>query len=113
MKSKIIFQKVYLKDCISTRFEQKTLPTPELMDWRESIRIELDRVISVLRKVSYKNINIFCQRSVLKQALSELHKYFLVPVDRATGNADINCRRFSASTLIREVTLGKDTRNDT
>lgn len=104
---------MYLKDCISTRFEQKTLPTPELMDWRESIRIELDRVISVLRKVSYKNINIFCQRSVLKQALSELHKYFLVPVDRATGNADINCRRFSASTLIREVTLGKDTRNDT
>lgn len=45
---KNIFKSVL--DCISTWCERKALPTAEMMDWRESICIELDRRIYLLQK---------------------------------------------------------------
>ena len=72
------------------------------MDWRESICIELDRRIDVLRqKVSYTNNSQLLQNSAMKQALTELYnKYVLVLIDKVTGNAAIVCQKLYVLTFV-------------
>ena len=54
------------------------------------------------------------ENSAVKQALKELlKKYVLVPVDKATGNIVIICRRFYMLTMIKELGLERDTSSDT
>ena len=101
-------------DCISTSCERKALLTAELIDCRESIRIELDRRVYALQKMSYRNNLKVFQDSVVKQAFTELYyRYVLVHVDKTTSNTVIICRRLYALTLITKFVLDRDTRNYT
>ena len=100
-----------MDDCILTWCKWKALPTPELMEWRESIRIEPDRRIDMTQKELYGND---FQNFGMKQSLTELgSKYVLVPVNKATGNVSIICRRFYDLTMIKKLELDRDTKNDT
>lgn len=63
------------------------LPTAELMVWKESIGIELNRRIDILQKVLFKNISPLFQ---LKRPPTESHKkYHLVPFDQVAGRVTL------------------------
>ena len=95
-------------DCISTWSERKALLTAELIDCRENIRIELDKRVYALQKMSYRNNLKFFQDSVVEQAFTELYYRYVT-----TSNTAIICRRLYALTLITKFVLNRDTRNYT
>ena len=64
------------KDCIPTSYGRKALPAAELISWRESISLELDRMIDVLQKESYRNNGTLLQNSAIKHILTESHEKY-------------------------------------
>ena len=57
------------------------------MDWKESISIELNRRIDILKKVPFKNISPLFQ---LKRLPAESHKkYDIVRFDKVAGHVTL------------------------
>ena len=65
-------------------------------------------------KKSYLNKHRYCLSSPdVENALDNIHKYFLVfPIDKATGNIALVCKRFYASAITRELGLNNNSPTD-
>ena len=63
----------------------------------------------------YTNKHRGCQSSPdVKNALDNIHKYFAVaPIDKATGNIALVCKRFYTSGITRELGLNNNSSTDT
>ena len=52
--------------------------------------------------------------SDVKNSLDNVHEDFVVvPIDKATGNIDLVCKRFYASVITRELGLNNNSSTDT
>ena len=50
----------------------------------------------------------------VKNSLDNIHEVFVVvPIDKATGNIDLVCKRFYASVITRELGLSNNSSTDT
>ena len=48
-----------------------------------------------------------------KKALDDIHKDFVVPIDKATGNIALVCKRFYASVITRQLLSNNNSSTDT
>ena len=71
--------------------------------------------MSHLTNKSYTNKHMDCLSSPdVKKALDNIHKDFVVvPIDKATGNIALVCKRFYASVITRELGLNNNSSLDT
>ena len=66
----------------------------------------------VIWQINYIQINIRIVKNV-KNALDNIHKDFvIVPIDKATGNIALVCKRFYASVVTRELGLNNNSSTD-
>ena len=100
-----------IDNCIASWCKKKDLPEEAFLEWRNIVINEIDIRIEELNtnftlirqsKTSLKNNDV-------KQSLSELHdKFILTPIDKATNNIAIICKRFYILTLLKELGLQND-----
>jgi len=95
-----------LDDCITSWCNKKGVPEVSLVEWKNVVMEEVvDRIkhlqeTSVEHKKSLTSLN----NVVVKQALNDLHeKYVFTPIDKASNNIAIICKKFYISTLIKEL----------
>ena len=71
--------------------------------------------MSYLTNKLYTSKHMNCLSSPdVKNALDSIHKDFVVvPIDKATGNIALVCKRFYASVITRELRLNNNSSRDT
>ena len=81
------------------------------MEWTNHVKVTIDDYLKNL----YTNKHMDCLSSPnVKNALDNIHKDFIVvPIDKATGNVVLVCKRFYASVITRELELNNNSSTDT
>ena len=81
------------------------------LEWSNNVKVKIDDYLKNL----YTNKHMDCLSSPnVKNALDNIHKDFIVvPIDKATGNVVLVCKRFYASVITRELELNNNSSTDT
>ena len=84
------------------------------LEWTNNVKIKIDEQMSHLANNLYTNKHRDHLSSPdVKNALDNIHKGFVVvPIDKATGNIPLNCKRFYASVITRELGLNNNSSTD-
>ena len=103
-----------LNDCIRSWCDKKGIPEESLTEWKNTVMEEItDRIrdlesTSILHKQSFTSLN----NMVVKQALNDLHdNYVCTPIDKASNNVAIICKKIYLSTLVTELGLNESNHN--
>ena len=97
-----------LEDCVNTFCNKHGINKSCFTEWVSNIKEKINSRIKVLNE----NLNIYHQENSLdspdiKKALDFIHsKYVVVPVDKASGNIALVCKRFYALVIAKELGLG-------
>ena len=97
-----------LDDCITSWCNKKGVPEVSLFEWKNVVMEEkVDRIKHLKEtSVEHKNSLTSLNNVVVKQALNDLHeKYVFTPIEKASNNIAIICKKFYISTLIKELGL--------
>ena len=84
------------------------------MEWTNNVKVKTDEGMSHLTNKLYANKHGDCLSSPdVKNALDNIHKDFAeLPIDKATANISLVCKRFYASIIIRELGLDNNSSTD-
>ena len=104
-----------LHNCISSWCYKNGVDKSFFLEWTNNVKVITDEEMSHLTNKLYTNKHMDCQSSSdVKNALDNIHKDFVVfPIDRATDNIALVCKRFYASVITRELGLNNDSSTDT
>ena len=85
------------------------------LEWTNSVKVKIDERMSHLTNKFQTNKHKDCLSSPdVINALDNIHKDFVVvPIDKATGNIALVCKRFYASVITRELGLNNNSSTDT
>ena len=85
-----------------------------MLEWT-NVKIKIDERMSHLTNKLYTNKHMdYLSSPDVKNALDNIHKDFVVvPIDKATGNIALVCKRFYASVITREMGLNNNSPTDT
>ena len=84
-------------------------------EWTNNIKNKINNRIEVLNNTlhKYKRFDALSSPDI-RAALENVHKDFVVvPIDKATGNIALICKRFYASVIAKELGLGNNNTTDT
>ena len=78
-------------------------------EWKSKITESIDSRINILsEKITSPKNKLLCQDQTAMQHLKDLHNHYVItPIDKASGNVAIICKRFYARVLIKELELDK------
>lgn len=104
-----------LEDCVDTFCNKHDIHKSVFNEWINKIKAKLNSRIEVLDSTLH---NYKCENSLgspdVKKALELVHsKFVVVPVDKATGNIALICKRFYASVIAKELGLGINNSTET
>ncbi len=99
-----------ITSCIDNLAIKYKLPVQNFFSWKTKILELVDRRIEVLKSRNTPSVTKpILQDEEVQSALSELHKKFvIVPIDKATNNVAIICKRFYIQKLLNEVGIPGD-----
>ena len=82
-----------------------TNPNLDLETWKDTVMNKVDAKIESLRSsMNLRRTNPVLQQSDVQEYLDQLHKQFVVvPIDKASNNLAIICKRFYAEVLLKEI----------
>ena len=100
-----------LSSCAENLSAKYELNPEQLKPWKEKIMQLVDSKIQVLRpKITISPTKPFLQNQDVLSALADLHdKFVIVPIDKASNNIAIVCKRFYIQKLLAEVGVPGDT----
>ena len=78
-------------------------------EWKTKIAESIDSRIQILsdKEIPHKP-KLLCEDHIASQHLKRLHEQYVIPpIDQASGNVAIICKRFYAQVLIKELGLDK------
>ena len=104
-----------LHNCISSRCYKNDVDKSFFLEWANNVKVKIDERMSHFTNKLYTNQYMHCLSSPdVKHALDNMHKDFAVaPIDKATGNIALVCKRFYASVITRELGLNNNSSTDT
>ena len=104
-----------LHNCISSWCYKNGVDKSFFLEWTNNVKVKIDERMSHLTNELYANKHMGCLSPPdVKNPLDNIHKDFLVaPIDKATGNITIVCKRFYASVITRELELNNNSSTDT
>ena len=104
-----------LDNCISSLYYKNGVDKSFFLEWTNSIKIKIDERVSHLANKLYRNKHRDCLSSRdVKNGLDNIHKDFVViPIDKATSNIVLVCKRFYAPVITRELELNNNSSTDT
>ena len=105
----------YLHNCISSWCSKNGVGKSFFLKWTNNVKMKIDERMSHLLNKIYTNKHMdFLSSPDVKDALDNIHKDFVVfPIDKATGNIALVCKRFYASVINRELGLKNNSSTDT
>ena len=100
--------KVGIDDCINAWCNKYGCNINNFNEWKTKVLECVDSRINNLSKtIKISNHKLIHQHYSAMQCLKHLHENFVItPIDKATGNVAIICKRFYAEVLIKELGLG-------
>ena len=104
-----------LHNCISSWCYKSGVDKSLFLEWTNNVKVKIDERMSHLTNKLYANKHMDCLLSPdVKNALDNIHKDFVVvPIDKATGNIALVCKRFYASVITRELGLSNNSSTNT
>ena len=103
-----------VKSCADNWCHKQRKNEVVLIDWVNSVMEEVDRRISVLRSTDNNTVIPILKDPDCLSALKQLHSHYVIaPIDKATGNVAIICKRFYAKVLFKELGICDLTTNKT
>ena len=103
-----------IDDCIENYCQRHHLDKVVLKAWRtEVLKAVDDRIREVLPTIKCDPVSEVLKDPECHKALLDLQNRFVIcPIDKATGNISLICKRFYAEVLVQELGL-KNTRSET
>ena len=94
-----------LNNCISSWCYKNGVDKSVFLEWTNNVKVKIDEIMSHLTNKLYTNEHRDCLSSPdVKNALDNMHKdSVVVPIDKATGNITLVCKRFYVSVITREL----------
>ena len=91
--------------CIDRMVNRKKIKDTDLLPWKNKIcKMVQIKIKSLKNKIKCPRIKPVLNDNEVKQYLSELHsKYVIVPIDKASNNISIICKKFYIQVLMNEV----------
>ena len=76
-----------------------------IQNWKEAVLLEVENRIAFLkRKVRFQKVNPILRRSEVTEYLQNLQsKFVLVPIDKASNNVSIICKKFYIEVILKEI----------
>ena len=104
-----------LHNCIWSWCYKNGVDKSFILKWTNNVKVKIDERMSHLTNKLYTNKHMDClSYADVKKALDNIHKDFVfVPIDKATGNIALVCKRFYASVITREFGLNNNWSRDT
>ena len=104
-----------LNNCISSWCYKNGVDKSVFLEWTNNVKVKIDEIMSHLTNKLYTNEHRDCLSSPdVKNALDNMHKdSVVVPIDKATGNITLVCKRFYVSVITRELELNNNSSADT
>ena len=94
-----------IENCIKNYCDKYRMNISVLNGWRvEVLKAVDDRILEISSKLKVDYVEETLKDSECRQYLSDLHsRYVIAPIDKATGNVSLICKRFYAEVLIKEL----------
>ena len=104
-----------LHNCISSWCYENGVDKSFFSEWTNNVKVKTDERRSHLTNKLYTNKHVDCLSFPdVKRALDNIHKDFVVvPIDKATGNIALVCKRFYVSVITRDLGLNNNPSTDT
>ena len=104
-----------LHNCILSLCYKNGVDKSFFLERTNNVKVKIDERISHRTNKLYANKHMDCLSSPgVKNALDNIHKDFVVtPIDKATGNIALACKRFYSSVITRELGLNNSSSTDT
>ena len=104
-----------LDNCILSWCYKNGVNKSFFLEWTNNVKVKIDERMSHFTNKLYTNQYMDCLSSPdVKHALDNIHKDFVVvPVEKATGNIVLVCKRFYASVITKELGLNNNSSTDT
>ena len=96
-----------LDECITKWCNKNALLDDLFKPWKDKvIHLVQDRILVLQNQVGTDQVSEVLKEPEVISALEELHKnYVICPIDKATGNIAIICKRFYAYILFKELNI--------
>ena len=100
-----------LTAAIDTLADKYNVPVNSLLAWKNKIVELVENRIRILKSKKVPSVTKpVLQDEAIKSALADLHtKFVVVPIDKASNNVAIICKRFYIQKLLNEVGIPGDT----
>ena len=94
-------------DCIKKYCDKSKLDKVVLDAWKiEVLKSVEDRITAVVPNLKVDHVSEILEDRECRKYLADLQKQFVIaPIDKATGNISLICRRFYAEVLVKELGL--------
>ena len=104
-----------LHNCLSSWCYKNGVDKSFFLELTNNVKVNIDERMSQLTNKLYTNKHMdYLSSPDVKNALDNIHKGFVVvPIDKATGNIALVCKRFYASVITRELGLNNNSSTDT
>ena len=99
-----------LDNCINDWCNKNGISKAFFSEWTNNIKNKINNRIEMLKNTLHKYNHLDSLSSPdIRVALDNIHKDFVVvPIDKATGNIALICKRFYASVIAKELGLGNN-----
>ena len=103
-----------LDNCISSWYYKNGVYKSFFLEWTNNVKIKIHDRMNHLANNLFTNKHRDCLSSPdVKNTLHNIHKDIaVVPVEKATGNIALVCKRFYASVITRELILNNNSSAD-
>ena len=83
----------------------KNIDAENMIPWKNEVLKKVDdKIRSLKRKFKPKKVNQVLRRPEVVEFLKNLHKnYVLVPIDKASNNIAIVCKRYYVEVILKEI----------
>ena len=97
-----------LDDCIDKYCDRQGMNVSVFNAWRGEVLKAIDeRIEEVKPSLKVDHVTETLKDPECRNYLSELHdRYVIAPIDKATGNVALICKRFYADVLVKELGIG-------
>ena len=77
----------------------------EFVDWKRKILEEVNyKIVSLKHQIKVHKTNSALKQDAVSKHLNELHeKYVLVPIDKASNNIAIICKKYYVAVILKEI----------
>ena len=104
-----------LATCVNNWCNKNGIHESFFAEWIITVKNNInDRIIALNNTFHQHNHFDTLSSPNVKQALLKIHeKFVVVPIDKATGNVSLICKRFYASVIVKELGLGNGNSTNT